>query len=90
MECPRGLAGVVVDQTKISSTAGGAHLTYAGYPIEELHMLHLKRWSFYYGTRACQAKMKSQFFGISWSHKWCCRQKQSDCCCMWQKNRSTR
>lgn len=35
MECPRGLAGVVVDQTKISSTAG-AHLTYAGYPIEEL------------------------------------------------------
>ena len=35
MDYPRGLAGVVVDQTKISSTAG-AHLTYAGYPIEEL------------------------------------------------------
>ncbi|GAA3605313.1 citrate synthase [Secundilactobacillus similis DSM 23365 = JCM 2765] len=32
---PKGLAGVVIDTTKISSTKN-AHLTYAGYPIEEL------------------------------------------------------
>lgn len=31
----RGLAGIIVDQTKISSTKN-AHLIYAGYPIEEI------------------------------------------------------
>lgn len=35
MDLPKGLAGVVVDQTEISSTAGGK-LVYAGYEIEEL------------------------------------------------------
>lgn len=35
MELPKGLAGVVVDQTKVSSTKN-AVLTYAGYPIKEL------------------------------------------------------
>lgn len=35
MDCQKGLDGVVVDQTKISSTAN-AHLTYVGYPIEEI------------------------------------------------------
>ncbi|MCV3741604.1 methylcitrate synthase [Lentilactobacillus hilgardii] len=35
MELPKGLAGVVVDQTKVSSTKN-AILTYAGYPIKEL------------------------------------------------------
>ena len=35
MDIPKGLSGVVVDQTMISSTAN-AHLTYAGYPIEEI------------------------------------------------------
>jgi len=35
MELPKGLAGVVIDQTEISSTAGGK-LVYAGYEIEEL------------------------------------------------------
>lgn len=31
----RGLAGIIVDETKISSTKN-AHLIYAGYPIEEI------------------------------------------------------
>lgn len=35
MDLPKGLAGVVVDQTEISSTAGGK-LVYADYEIEEL------------------------------------------------------
>lgn len=35
MKLPKGLAGVVVDQTKVSSTKN-AVLTYAGYPIKEL------------------------------------------------------
>lgn len=35
MTLPKGLAGVVVDQTKVSSTQG-AVLTYAGYSIKEL------------------------------------------------------
>ncbi|MBV0931187.1 methylcitrate synthase [Lentilactobacillus sp. IMAU92037] len=35
MKLPKGLAGVVVDQTKISSTKNEI-LTYAGYPITEL------------------------------------------------------
>ncbi|GAX04637.1 citrate synthase [Secundilactobacillus pentosiphilus] len=35
MKLPKGLDGVVVDQTKISSTQN-AVLTYAGYPIKEL------------------------------------------------------
>ena len=35
MDLPRGLAGVVIDQTSISSTKN-ARLTYSGYPIEEI------------------------------------------------------
>lgn len=35
MDVPKGLAGVVITETKISSTKN-AKLTYAGYPIEEL------------------------------------------------------
>ncbi|MCI1985171.1 MAG: citrate/2-methylcitrate synthase [Lactobacillus sp.] len=35
MDVPKGLAGVVVEETKISSTQD-AKLTFAGYPIEEL------------------------------------------------------
>ena len=35
MDVPKGLAGVVITETKISSTKD-SKLTYAGYPIEEL------------------------------------------------------
>lgn len=35
MKLPKGLAGVIVDQTRISSTKNEI-LTYAGYPITEL------------------------------------------------------
>lgn len=35
MALPKGLAGVVVDQTKVSSTQN-AVLTYSGYPVKEL------------------------------------------------------
>lgn len=35
MDLPKGLAGVIVDETEISSTAGGK-LIYSGYPIAEL------------------------------------------------------
>ncbi len=35
MDLPKGLAGVVISETKISSTKD-AKLTYSGYPIQEL------------------------------------------------------
>ncbi len=58
---PKGLAGVVIDTTKISSTKN-AHLTYAATQLKNCNTRHLKKWSSCCGIPGYQNQMNWRLF----------------------------
>lgn len=89
MDLPRGLAGVVIDQTSISSTKN-ARLTYSGYPIEEICQASFEEvvYLLWYGRLPNKRNCKS--FARCLFARWFCRQKPFGFCCILPANRSIR
>lgn len=89
MDLPRGLAGVVIDQTSISSTKN-AKLTYSGYPIEEICQASFEEVVYLLWYGRLPNKEELQKFRKLLVRKMVCRQKPFDFCCILPANRSIR